>query len=777
MLQPAVRPAPEPARNLCISDPEWLTTVYPQLSREPNWWLEFRFLEDRADGIKGPPTAVKFFQDVPEIVAHLKAHRDLAAQRARDLRQSGAGPWPAGLFWGVQPRLTRRGRKEHVAAFVTLVCDLDCKDWPELASGERPRAAWELLHSQAPSPSVVIWTGHGFHVYWLLREPLLDKRRGEEIQKAIARCLRGDHVADCARLLRWPNSVNYKGLLQNQCRTVRPVWWHPELRYGFNTLANHFLPFLEARPTREKLPPGVRAVWKRFYSCLDHDSALKALWEGRPTGLSAHDRSTLDMALAHALVRHEMSGEAFTIIAPMADWNAQKVLNPAYLERTWHKTEASPPPPRQSAPDPEDQEHLRPTTGAPASASLPVAPDLDRAMDLFLPQLPESAWTPWAHLYREAVGPSTEAADEFHYVALLTVIGAVLGRSVSVACGRPLHPNLYALLIGPSGDRKSTAAEAALRLLRQVAPEVLLLNGVGSQEGLMERMEGAETGKELHSRTLLFVDEMAALLKKGRRESSGSLLEFITEIFHGPDFKTHSTRSRAIHLEKPTLSILGASTPTWLEAALEEEDILGGFGNRFVYVTAPPKPDNPLPDLPDAHRLRALSEWIRGVARAPARVMTWAPGSLELWSDFYREWRRFLAGQPERTTAILRRIDLYILKFACINAVMDETTQIGPAHLTAAMDLGRFLADCSHRILGDLAAPRDCRLERLIEQKLQVCAGSMKRKSLRQALGGRITGEKLDRILRAMERNGIIRQMEDHGTRGPSRIVELAPAD
>ncbi|MCE7875589.1 hypothetical protein DYH09_35210, partial [bacterium CPR1] len=117
----------EPSRSLSVTDREWLEALYPRL--EPYWWLEFRFLEDRSDGVKGPPVAVRFFRDFDQIATHLKVHRELAQERARQVRGCGAGPWPAGLFWGVQPRRTRRGCKQHVAAFVALVCDLDCKDW------------------------------------------------------------------------------------------------------------------------------------------------------------------------------------------------------------------------------------------------------------------------------------------------------------------------------------------------------------------------------------------------------------------------------------------------------------------------------------------------------------------------------------------------------------------------------------------------------------------------------------------------------------------------
>jgi hypothetical protein len=140
VLDPLSVPVPEPSRSLRVSDVELLMVFFPPQARDSGWFMELRFLEDRCDGVKGPPVAVRFSQDVQEIVTHLKAHRELAAQRARQLREFGSGPWPAGLFFGVQPRHTRRGRKEHVAAFVVLTCDLDFKDWPELPEGERARA-------------------------------------------------------------------------------------------------------------------------------------------------------------------------------------------------------------------------------------------------------------------------------------------------------------------------------------------------------------------------------------------------------------------------------------------------------------------------------------------------------------------------------------------------------------------------------------------------------------------------------------------------------------
>lgn len=736
---------PEARRDLRVSDADWLDLLYPWIDQQSSWWLEFRFTEDRADGVKNPPVAVRFLRDAQEISAHLRAHRALAASRAEELRRSRSRPWPAGLFWGVQPRVTRRSGRERVAAMVALTITLAAEDWAGWPAKDRPRVMWEALHGCPQPPSVVTWTGDGFEAWWLLREPLLDRRRGEETQRAIAGYFQAARPEDAAGLCRWPNTLNYRRLPAGRPGLVRVVWWQPETRLSFQALFERFLPFAE-RPSAQVVARDSGATWKRFDQLLAECEPLQTLWSSHSGPATADERRTLNLALATMLAEHGLDRAEFATVAALARWNLEPAPEIGELGRVY-------------------DELLKGTSSAPGDEAVLCSPPAPAPRSL-----PETAWTEWARLYRRAVGDSTEAADEFHYLALFTVLATAFGRNLVLHCGRPIYPNMYTVLVGPTGDRKSTAVQLAMELLARVAPQALVLNGLGSQEGLMERMAQAEPGR---CRTLLSVDELASFLKKARRESSGSLLEFVTEIFHCPDFKTHSTRSKAIHLELPTLSILAGSTPVWLEAALQQEDILGGFANRFVYVTASPKPDNPLPARPDQQALADLVAWVRRATAAPPREMGWSPGARRLWCDFYVDWRRSTVEAGEQVVALLRRIDLYILKFASMAAAMEGAPEIAPAHLTSAIELGRFLAGSACRLLGDLGASGDCRLETLVHEKLEEAQGQMTRKQLRQALGGRISGEKLDRILTAMERNGLVCQALEPAGRGKTRLVRL----
>lgn len=764
MLKPRRASAPEPARGLHISDVEWVAAFYPELQRRPDWLLEIRFVDDCSDS-RSRSIEAYYLREPSEIAMLMRTHRSLVVPRAKRFLKGGECAPPYGLFWGLQPRARRRPGREHVAAFVALAVSMDPGEWLEWPEERRLSVMWEELHAIPRSPSIALWNGRGLDAFWLLREPLFDRGRGEQVQRTMARALRAN-LSDAGTLFRWPNTVNYRASLQG--RLSRVVHWMPEARFDFSSLAEAFLPYLEQ--PEQKVGSEVPAeLWGLFQRLLHEDDALRALWRKERLDLSLPEQYVLNLDLA-ARLRSHIGPSDFLTLAPLAPWN-RRCPSSTVLSKLWQEAHGGAPPPDTDAPGAADAQiadvasplQTMAPAADPRAATVPASSDLP---GMLLSQLPESAWTEWARLYRAAVGASTEAADEFHYVALLAILGTMLGRSVRLQYGRPLYMNVYAVLVGPTGDRKSTAAHIALDLLARITPNVQLINGAGSQEGLMERMTGQQ-------RTLWYVDEMASLLKKARRESSGTLIELITELFHCPDSLGHSTRSKAIHLQRPTLNILAGSTLAWLEGALLQEDVLGGFVNRFIFVTGHAKPDDPMPSRPDENALSEVADRVRRALQTTDRELGWGTGARDLWSGFYQEWRRSIAGMTEHMAALLRRIDLYILKFAAIAATMDQASAISTQHLNAAIDLGRYLAGCACTILGNLGASNDVRLESLIEQKLKETQGAMRRKQLRQSLGGRISGEKLDRVLTAMERNGLIEQITEATTHGPSRLVRL----
>ena len=112
-----------------------------------------------------------------------------------------------------------RGCIESAAALVALWADIDTAGGNH-ASKDPPTAeqARARLAELPLSPSIIVASGGGFHLWWLLSEPEVlhdsaERQRAAAIIKAWARLVGGDlAAADLARVLRLPGTTSFKYL-------------------------------------------------------------------------------------------------------------------------------------------------------------------------------------------------------------------------------------------------------------------------------------------------------------------------------------------------------------------------------------------------------------------------------------------------------------------------------------------------------------------------------------------------------------------------------------
>ncbi len=113
-----------------------------------------------------------------------------------------------GLFFGVAMRDTTRGRKEDLGHVKAVWVDVDGKTAMYVLE--------RCKQLRIPHPTFVVASGHGCHLYWVLKEPL-DMRIKEELEKLervnkhLMKRLGGDPQAvNANRLMRVPGTNNYK---------------------------------------------------------------------------------------------------------------------------------------------------------------------------------------------------------------------------------------------------------------------------------------------------------------------------------------------------------------------------------------------------------------------------------------------------------------------------------------------------------------------------------------------------------------------------------------
>jgi len=131
-------------------------------------------------------------------------------------------------YFGVAPRVCKRGTDRDVAVCGALWADVDAKAF---AGGKAEALA--LLTDWGPlTPSIIVDSGHGYHCYWLLSEPIeADVARviNEALREAINPAL--DDVSNPSRILRVPGTINHKN--GDELR-VRIVHWQPGRRFDID---------------------------------------------------------------------------------------------------------------------------------------------------------------------------------------------------------------------------------------------------------------------------------------------------------------------------------------------------------------------------------------------------------------------------------------------------------------------------------------------------------------------------------------------------------------
>ena len=208
-----------------------------------------------------------------------------------------------------------------------------------------------------------------------------------------------------------------------------------------------------------------------------------------------------------------------------------------------------------------------------------------------------------------------EAPAEFHLGSMLVSMGSVIGRRAYLLSPTPIYPNLYVCLVGStSDDRKSTAADLALDFDCRVAAEICasgsfaVLRGVASVEGLAHQMAPRdELGKITNNgRARIIVDterELHSLISKSRQSAVENIPAKLTELYDCPATFEVNTRTNAICLEEPFLSILAGTTPVWLGQCVTPVGAASGQFNRWQFFIGNSDRDIPNPKSPQFSEL------------------------------------------------------------------------------------------------------------------------------------------------------------------------------
>jgi len=199
---------------------------------------------------------------------------------------------------------------------------------------------------------------------------------------------------------------------------------------------------------------------------------------------------------------------------------------------------------------------------------------------------------------------NTESPKIFHRWSAIAALGAYLGRQYYFQHGHfTVYPNVYSMLIGSPGTRKSTAIKLMRKILSEAGytsiaadkstKEKFLLDLAGegdegslpSPEKLLDQNLFGGEDVQQDSEMFIMADEFNDFFGNGNIEFI-SLLGTLWD--YSGVYKNRIKNGKSVSIVNPTVSILGGNTPTNLSIAFPPEIIGQGFFSRLLFIYGEP---------------------------------------------------------------------------------------------------------------------------------------------------------------------------------------------
>jgi hypothetical protein len=283
----------------------------------------------------------------------------------------------ANLFFGVCPRVGFKG-KYNLACQIRTVQTL----WADIDHSSVDDALAKCAAGKLPEPSIVVNSGNGVHLYWLLDDPYLiddvgrpravetewidqpngrkkprrymvedgeraylDQRRDlttlspkacriQDILAGIAQVIGGDHTTDLSRLLRIPGTLNRKD--ERNGREPRPtklVACEPTRRYSISAFEPLAKPAPESHREKQIVSMPLPTVRKLSACKSDKLNELISACSVAPAGA----RSELDFRLCCFAIKSGASkAEIWQKVSSVGKFSER---GEDYFNRTWENAE------------------------------------------------------------------------------------------------------------------------------------------------------------------------------------------------------------------------------------------------------------------------------------------------------------------------------------------------------------------------------------------------------------------------------------------------------
>jgi hypothetical protein len=266
----------------------------------------------------------------------------------------------------------------------------------------------------------------------------------------------------------------------------------------------------------------------------------------------------------------------------------------------------------------------------------------------------------------------SEPSYQYRLWTGISTIAAALQRKTSLIWGPDLtfYPNMYIVLVGPSGARKSTAMRPAIPMLRELGVKVAS-DAITSEALIREVSESSDTILGIdglpyyHCSLTVFSEELTVFLGYNNL----SLMANLCDWYDCKEKWVYKTKHQGTDtMTGVWINLLGATTPDLLQSTLPRDAIGGGLTARMILIYEQRKgKSNPYPGITEVDKsLRA--DLVADLERINALTGEFKVTSkfLDLWVPWYNRQDDNPPFEDDRFAGYIDRRPAHLLKLSMI---------------------------------------------------------------------------------------------------------------
>lgn len=284
----------------------------------------------------------------------------------------------------------------------------------------------------------------------------------------------------------------------------------------------------------------------------------------------------------------------------------------------------------------------------------------------------------------------TEAHPTYHLYSSLIALSTIISRRVWVEMGYfQVYPNLYVILVGPAGNRKTSAMTPAKNLVRTlglpfsaecVTKEKLVLD-MAEQEVACAALMKTHPKQATYTPMACIVTELSQFFGAG----GPAMSDFLTTIYDQDVYELRTKNKGSTTIAGPYLNLLACTTPDWITMYLRQDVISGGFSRRALFVYEVENAGKvAFPEITP----EAAAAWERLILRGRELLKVsgkfeWEPAAKSWYINWYQNFR---APVDPVTTGYYQSKHIQLIKIAMLRALSDSNELLlRQEHLESAM--------------------------------------------------------------------------------------------